>query len=219
MTDSLAPVDLSLLHLTSIPAGHPAFLTRRMDWGDQAEVHRAVMSLFPVALPGPLDARRATSTILYRLENPASGPRILVQSLTEPDRDDHGIARTTLAGLGAVLVAGQQMRFRIDVNAVRSKARSGRRLALQPEEIGRFLHDDSNPERPGLLHGAVTGLEIREVTFDVRRFGQTPLRVAGVTGIAFVADPIILGHKLANGVGRAKSYGCGLLTVAPDSTG
>jgi CRISPR system Cascade subunit CasE len=216
MTESLTHVDLSMLHLTSIPAGHPAFLTRRMDWADQADVHRAVMSLFPVSLPGPLDTRRATSTILYRLENPSSGPRVLVQSLTSPERDDHGIAKTTLAGLGALLVAGRRLQFRIDVNAVRSKARSGRRLAVQPEEIGRFLLDDSNPDRPGLLHGAVTGLDVLDVTFDVRRFGQSPLRVAGVTGIAIVADPVLLGRKLANGVGRAKSYGCGLLTVAPE---
>lgn len=206
---------LSRLQLSAVPANHPALVARRFDWSDQADVHRAVMSLFPAVLPGPDGAKRAESTILYRLENPTSGPRILIQSLVPLRASEHDFPTTSLEGLVSTLSPGVALTFRLDVNAVRSQSRSGKRVPVPLAQIPRFLLDEADRDRPGLLRGAVTELQLFETIIDIRRSGATPLRVAAISGIAKVADPGLLSALIVKGIGRGKSYGCGLLTVAP----
>jgi CRISPR system Cascade subunit CasE len=41
--------------------------------------------------------------------------------------------------------------------------------------------------------------------------------MATYDGILTVTDPALLRRALCHGVGRAKAYGCGLLTLAPVS--
>lgn len=43
------------------------------------------------------------------------------------------------------------------------------------------------------------------------------IRRAVFEGILEVTDPDVLGHLLVSGIGRAKAYGCGLMTLAPVS--
>jgi CRISPR system Cascade subunit CasE len=53
-------------------------------------------------------------------------------------------------------------------------------------------------------------------TLRFRRGQQTvTLRVATFDGRFRVVDPTALRAALVNGIGRAKAYGCGLMTLAP----
>ncbi len=211
----MSTLDLAGVNLTAVPATHPSFTSRRVNWHDQAEVHRAVMSLFAPELPGPEGAKRASSAILYRLETLTSSPRVLVQSSAAPRQSDFGMTSTTLAGLATVLAPGLAVRVRIDINAVRSQSRTGKRVPVAAEDLSDFLLNPLDLDRPGLLHGAFGSLTLLDVTPVLRSSGGIPLRVARITGEAIVADPGVLAEKLINGVGRGKSYGCGLLTIAP----
>ncbi len=215
MNISTSTLDLGSVNLTAVPATHHVFAARGINWNEQAEVHRAVMSLFAAELPGAEGAKRSASSILYRLEIPTSGPRVLVQSSATPIYSDSGIATTTLAGLASVLVPGLTVRLRVDVNAVRSQSRTRKRVPVGSEALSEFFLNPGDIDRPGLLHGALESLTIFDVTQVVRAAGGIPLRVAQISGEAVVADPEQLADKLINGVGRGKSYGCGLLTVAP----
>ncbi|CAG4902551.1 unnamed protein product [Acidithrix sp. C25] len=62
----------------------------------------------------------------------------------------------------------------------------------------------------GLSEIAVDDLKVR-----VLRAGRTPLRIARIDGNAVVRDQGALVALLDEGVGRAKAYGCGLLSVLP----
>ena len=215
MSTPITTFDLATVNLTTVPATHPAFTSRRVNWNDQADVHRAVMSLFPVELPGPDGSKRSASAILHRLETPTSGPRVLVQSSVAPRRNDFGIATTTLSGLTSLLVPGLRVRMRIDVNAVRTQSRTGKRIPVVAEDISAFLLNPDNIDQPGLLAGALDSVSLEDVTPVLRLVGRVSLHVVRISGEAVVADPVTLAARLVNGVGRGKSYGCGLLTVVP----
>lgn len=191
--------------LLAVPLDHPCFARGVRAWQDLEQVHKAVMSLFPATLPGPAHTRRADSSILFRVEPHAR--RVLVQTATAPIEKDTGIRSTSLEGLIAVLAPAMTVRFRVDVNAVRCQARTGKRLPVTEEEIPRWLADR--------LHRAVSNPVVDDLTVTVFRKGTTPLRVASVTGRAEVADPAHLHQLIRAGVGRARAYGCGLLSVAP----
>lgn len=60
-------------------------------------------------------------------------------------------------------------------------------------------------------------IERRRVVFS-RAGRRVTLDQATFQGILRVSDPQKLGHALVHGIGRAKAYGCGLLTLAPVSS-
>ncbi|NNH72320.1 type I-E CRISPR-associated protein Cas6/Cse3/CasE [Nocardia uniformis] len=53
------------------------------------------------------------------------------------------------------------------------------------------------------------------LTFD-RADRKVVLSVATFEGVLTITDPGLLRNALINGIGRAKGYGCGLLTLAPN---
>lgn len=135
------------------------------------------------------------------------------------------------------LAAGQIWRFRVTANPVRSvSAGEGKRGKVTPHITRRFQEEwflsrcerwgfeipergdgpDGAPVRPMELSGTgVTGFGRSDPTSGRR--GQVSLTRVTYRGELTVADPDALRHSLTFGVGRAKAYGCGLLTLAPNS--
>lgn len=77
------------------------------------------------------------------------------------------------------------------------------------------------PGSSAALPGVDEVLDVRIVNRDVRRFskgkgGQNRVTIATATfeGSLIVDDPTRLGEALVEGIGPAKAYGCGLLTLA-----
>ncbi|KAB7835802.1 type I-E CRISPR-associated protein Cas6/Cse3/CasE [Streptomyces mobaraensis] len=74
-----------------------------------------------------------------------------------------------------------------------------------------------HPEQPE--HHQVNVLAARRLDFPRRHGDRRPahVRIHTVTyeGHLEITDPTALHRTLTHGLGRAKSYGCGLLTVAP----
>jgi CRISPR system Cascade subunit CasE len=176
--------------------------------------------------------------VLYRLEQGTAGKvRVLLQSLVQPDfaRLPQGYLESppqskTLDSIDVLVQPGKKLRFRLRANptrAIDTKSRpdgtknNGKRVELRGEEAcTAWLH------RKAQQHGfRILACRIDAGAPDPRRVdgkveghkGDSPITIASVLfdGILEVVDPALLGEALQTGIGRAKSYGQGLLSLAP----
>jgi len=198
--------------LTLVPLQHPCLRPVR-NWTDQQVVHRAVMALFPDDLPGAPEERRATAGILYRHDSPARGPaRLLVQHQT-PLRSalqtDPNLRHADLGPLLSHLHIGIHVRFRVALNAVRVQTTTRARQAIT---------DTDELVVWGVQRLATAGLHEVDLSDQPRtkllQTGHGPLWTAQFDGGACVRDSGAVIETVQAGMGRAKAYGCGLLSLA-----
>jgi len=202
-----------LMFWSQVPAG----LLDISDWGDPRALHRAVMSLFPSDLPGAAQERRATAKVLFRVDETATGRVVLVQSLVAPTQAP-STAKVKAVHCGTAMTTGTPVRFRVAANAVmRCRRPDGkhRDAPLPEDKVAEWL--------TGKLAGALADVVILNATrsvYGVDRKGSkkeapAALQVDMIDGVGTVHDPDRLLEVVVDGVGRAKAYGCGLLTVSP----
>jgi CRISPR system Cascade subunit CasE len=124
----------------------------------------------------------------------------------------------------ARLQKGQVWRFRLRANPVIYRSRENR----QPLDRGKvFAHATSQQQKQWLLDRAEKyGFLLAEDAFEVvhtewKIFRKNPagknevkLRIATFEGVLTISDLERFKHALLSGIGRAKAYGCGLLTIA-----
>lgn len=117
--------------------------------------------------------------------------------------------------------AGQERRFRLRGNTVHSAAASDERKRGKI-----YPHVTTEQKKGWLLKKAESnGFEINGDDFDVTRtddirfrhgHGYVSLGIADFEGVLKISDAEKFKTALIQGVGRAKAYGCGFLTVAKD---
>ena len=201
------------------------------DLGDIVELHRSVMRAFPAQKKV---APRAALGVLFRVEGRTSPPELLVQSRVAPDwsrlTDGYLVDHEYRDGepLLAAAVPGRRLRFRLVANPSRKSAahragepppRNSRRVALtSDQERQEWLV--SRGERGGFRlvgPGSASGVRIDELPpLRGRRGGATVhVRPALFEGIVEVWDPELFRRAICDGIGPAKAYGCGLLSIAP----
>ncbi|MFV0429610.1 MAG: type I-E CRISPR-associated protein Cas6/Cse3/CasE [Arachnia sp.] len=197
-------------------------------------LHAAVLGCFPPAQSATSDHRT-----LWRLDNARTRlPKLLIASPLRPDltalNEQAGWNTGTpgrtahydpfLAGLDV----GQRWRFRLTANptsSVRPKdGGRGRRtahvtaeqqlhwLVARAAQMGVAFPEDS----VGAPAATVTG---RDISRFAKASGGKPITLSVVQfdGLLEVTDPEALRRTLTQGVGAAKGYGCGLLTLAPSA--
>lgn len=124
----------------------------------------------------------------------------------------------------ARLQAGQTWRFRLRANPVHSSSRD------KDAESGRgkvFAHVTQTQQKQWLLARAeACGFTLKEDAFDVVHTQwikfhrgtdssfEVTLRTATFEGVLTITDAERFRQTLMSGVGRAKAYGCGLMTIA-----
>ncbi|MEU6964990.1 type I-E CRISPR-associated protein Cas6/Cse3/CasE [Streptomyces chrestomyceticus] len=198
----------------------------RRDLADYPALHHTLMRLVPDGL-GPHPRQRAG--LLFRLETDARQPVLLIQTTLAPalERLPRGYspARTRdLTPLLNTLTPGRQVRYRITANP-------SVRRHLPPPGI-------PTPPGPPPRHGTVTalhgedaaawwrrratgaGLTLLTLTMHGRPFRRTDgpgpyHRLVQYDGTARITDPALLADALCTGIGKAKPYGAGLLSLAP----
>ncbi|MFR9727892.1 type I-E CRISPR-associated protein Cas6/Cse3/CasE [Saccharopolyspora sp. MS10] len=198
-------------------------------------LHRELMRLAPAGLG---DEARREAGLLYRVEQvvaPRQGLRILAQLTLEPDvralasEFAAQVQQRRLNPLLSRLTTGARVRYRIDANATK---RHGN--AAEPHKRGKLanLHG-TEAELWWLRKSTEVGLHPLQLTStpqpDVlgraskRNKDKNPgdeesyTAVHGVTrfdGIGVVTDPDRLRAAVNVGIGRARNYGCGLLSLA-----
>lgn len=186
-------------------------------------LHRAVESAFP----GERERR------LWRIDWLGDTCWLLIVSRDEPDmgtiqrpfgfpsREKAGVSKRYAPFLNR-LEKGQIWRFRLKANPVVSVAVSNR----QSGERGKVhAHVTQRQQKEWLAKRANKyGFEIQPDGFDVthtswHRFEKTDgeqvtLRTAVFEGWMVVSDADLLRKTLCEGIGRAKAYGCGMMTLA-----
>ncbi len=173
--------------------------------------HRAVMSLFADNLGSQ---PRRDNNILFRLETlSGQAPSFLIQSDIPPDPDKCPPGAKVKEIPAANFSSGSFVVFRLSVNPLIRK-NQGKGILV------RFDEDD--PAGTAMtewlskkLAGAFSELEIvnHKREFLKSKDSQKTIVVDLVDGVGKIADPNQLSEFLRVGVGRAKAYGCGLLTV------
>lgn len=185
----------------------------RRDLSDVHQLHRSVMSMFP-EVPG--ETPRVDLGVLYRLE-PGDKAVLLVQSSAPAERQPAGF---TIAGsrplepLLDALQPGQRVRYRVVANATRSTFERGTRgklKALTGQDASEWW------QRRAAVCGLQLGADHTAETVGLTgRRGENQVTVIGTRfdGIATVLDADSLRTAVREGIGRAKAYGCGLLSLA-----
>lgn len=195
----------------------------RLTLASPQRVHAAVLSCFPAE-------ESATGRILWRLDHLDNSRRqLMIMSPARPDltalNEECGWPTTSgwrtadASRLLDTLAAGQHWRFRLTANPVRSVAVPGGPRGV-PVPLAAHQQLDwllERAERCGVRwQGEGIGAVVtRRETLVFRRNGsnRVTLSVAQFDGRLEVVDPSRLREVLTQGIGRAKGYGCGLLTL------
>ena len=201
--------------------------------GDSHFLHVRVMAMFPDHVG---TAARAALGVLHRLDRSEHGDvlALLVQSKDRPSParlpvgfldsriGDDALATTDLSPVLEAIEVGAQFRFRLRANATRridtksapdGSRRNGRRVPVRGDE-GRLRWILSRLEANGMhLLGAC------EQRPDGRSDGQANHAVRTHEGCVFdgmlqIVEAKRARHALATGIGPAKAYGFGLLSLA-----
>lgn len=181
--------------------------------------HRAVMGLFPEVESTTI---RADLGVLFRYEViPGQAPYFLVQSAVEPEGGRLKDAIKVKLIEQETPASGSPVAFRLAANTVRREGKTARPIPADP-------HDSLTNENPAtewirqklaVALSDISFTQFNRQVLGVNRRGQgidtRVVQVDTVDGIAIVKDSVELEKILLNGVGRAKSYGCGLLSIRP----
>lgn len=186
----------------------------RRDLADAYEMHRTLVRAFVS------EANQTPPRFLWRLESQGAwvDPVLLVQSahsadwsyLEALDRYLKSPAEIKEVPLDGLLNPDGRYRFRMRANP--TVTREGKRLGLVGEEAQLAWLG-----RQGVRHGfridaaMVTGSEVL-----AGRKGDTRMRVrwAMFEGVLCPTDSTVLKQALLDGIGPAKAFGCGLMSLA-----
>ena len=206
----------------------------RRDLASPYQLHRTLSRAFGDA---PEGVHRQTHGVLFRVDDPApGGTPVLVQSATDPDwrrlPSGYALRRDGPKPFELDLALGQTLRFRLAVNPVRRINEDGKRHPTRlPLVHPRGAVGGEGVPPDGYLdwlarQGARLGfdvLQVSDVPFRVarrRRRGQDLAKAEvphfGVRfdGTMAVTDPEALTRAVHDGVGPAKAFGFGLLSLA-----
>ena len=193
------------------------------------KLHAAVESSFP---PGPeTDGRN-----LWRIDKLDNDFYLLVLSNERPDFShiveqfgwpgaEQGWETKNYVQFVERIETGQRWQFRLRANPVHSVKPAGGLKAPKPTQRGKvYAHVTVQQQEQWLLERAEKyGFKLQEGSFrvvqrEVRQFRRqrqpVTLGVATFEGILEVTDATLFRRALTGGIGRAKAYGCGLLTLA-----
>ncbi|MFJ9554429.1 type I-E CRISPR-associated protein Cas6/Cse3/CasE [Nocardiopsis sp. NPDC101807] len=200
------------------------------------ELHRLVIGLASRDLGEErVESPRRRAGLLFRLEETRGAPVLLVQSSGALDANALGegfgsVAERDLTPFLEGLEKGEEVRYRIaaapskrlgksEKNADRlgDRAKPGVRAYTRPlfgEQAEQWWRERAERNGLDLLDVSGTGAV---PALDRGRSGKRGVRihVTRFDGYAVVRDPDALREAVRNGVGRGKSFGCGLLSLAP----
>ena len=194
------------------------------DWTDQKAAHRAIMAMFPRDLPGDPAARRAAHGILYRLDNLGGQAVVLVQSAIAPVLLPPAAQTMTVPEHAWRFAPGDRVAFRVAVNPVKRIGKVDPRLTAE-DRATRTLVADGKAREVGIgfdevpgwvaakVADALTDIEVLDQYRDTTKGGRHRLTVDTLDCLATVVDTDRFDALRRDGVGRAKAYGCGLLTA------
>jgi CRISPR system Cascade subunit CasE len=213
---------------------NPARRGARKLLGSPHATHAAVRAAFASAAA----YERAGARTLWRLDNPAPGNIILyivspgqpdlthlVEQAGWPTLPEASWETRSYDGLLASLEPKQRWAFRLTANPVHSgrkteESKDTQRFGyLREREQAQWLTDRA--ARYGFCVIAQAdgtpnlALHHRQTVTFKRGNGNVTLVTTTFDGVLEIVDADMFRRSLINGIGHAKAYGCGMLTLAP----
>jgi CRISPR system Cascade subunit CasE len=189
----------------------------RSDLGNAHNLHRSLMQAFP---DGHQENPRADWNILFRQE--LDSDVILVQSDSELEPDWTQLPQGYLANhfvksfdlQTSQLKLGQVFQFRLKANPSKRDKQSGKLIGMFHPP-----HQEAWLARKGIQSGfAIETVDIIPTPnlYGTKAKGISPIKIFTVLyqGTLQVSDPALFVEAIRQGVGRGRSYGCGLLSIA-----
>ena len=184
----------------------------RRDLSDRYELHRTLLCAFSEQLP-------PQERVLYRVEQAQRQPyvTVLVQSQELPDwekaerlSDPRYLCKLPeVRAVEPQVSAGLRLPFRLQANP--TVKRDGKRHAIYAEdELARWL------QRKGEAHGfSVNPLDVRSVKLGKQhgKKREQTWHLVQFDGVLQVTATDTFVAGLRGGIGSAKAFGCGLLSV------
>ena len=188
-------------------------------------LHAIITASFPASV-----ANDAANRLLWRVDKLGHSLYLLVVSPQKPDFshfiEQLGWPASEQKWETAIydpflsrLNAGQQWKFRLRANPTYCKkdtenpnARGKTTPCLRIDDQKSWL-ESKLPKHGAILNGFE--LTSREVNQFTRGGESVTLNIATFEGVLTITDPDLLRKALIEGIGRAKAYGCGLLTLIP----
>lgn len=198
---------LSQLNLKCMDRGAMRALT------DVYRLHQLVMKGFA--------AYSSTNRILYRVEPEERCGQIavLVQSLQAPDWGcltdaNHGVVSARVKEFSVIFKAGDTYAFRLRANPV--VTRDGKRRGLiRDESLLEWLGKKEG--NVGARFGSMTVVDegyVSGIKGGEEKKHRMSLKLARFEGALEVVDPMLFQETFSSGIGPAKAFGCGLLSLA-----
>jgi CRISPR system Cascade subunit CasE len=166
--------------------------------------HRLVMAGFPQTTA---PSARAEFAALFRVDNDSA----LIQSAIAPDYSrvvPPELVQTR--SFEPQVIDGQSYRFRLAINSIKRKSRSGADIPVDPHEWMAARDFGAEFDITSATHDPVTELS-----------GDRRVRVNrwGLEGSLIIADAERLTTAISQGIGRGRAWGCGLLSIVPIHSG
>lgn len=187
----------------------------RHDLRDAVAVHRRVMSLVADGI-GPQARQKAG--VLFRLDQTPTGPVMLVQSALPPNierlPDGYGTAEIRdITPLIEALRPGMAVRYRIAANASKRVAKGT--LARKVVPLSGIAADEWWHRKAEAIGLRLLSLRSDQQPPMVGRLKTVRHGIVRFDGHAVICDAELVRSAVLSGVGRGKSFGCGMLSLAP----
>lgn len=179
------------------------------------EMHRTLSRGF-----GTDKAEYEAARCLFRVDNggASTGLHVLVQSRVRPDWGLLSVPDTYMAGppevkeFSPVLKPGRRLRFRLRANP--TVKRDGKRLGLYKEEEQlKWLSRKGNAGGFAVLSAECASDD--KLGFRTAAGSEATFAAVTFDGVLTVTDPDAFLETLSGGIGSAKGFGFGLLSIAP----
>lgn len=189
------------------------------------DLHRAIWELFP-------DRPEDTRDFLFRVEalEPDKGARVLMLSQNSPAEQSEHSRLLATRDWNPAFAEGQHLRFRLRANPVKSIAddSKGNKIGKNGKEYAKrvrvpLIHEEQQQawlerklESAALLDQLIIQREmpLRFSKSDGKKRMAGKVQPVLFDGVLVVQDPQALLECLQQGIGPAKSFGCGLLSLA-----
>lgn len=186
---------------------------------DPYSLHRVVYGLYPDVRSSDAKAGHQASGILHADQGgDFHGRKILLLADREPaGQAEGGYGEVRSKVIPIDFLNHARYRFKVIVNPTRRDSASGKLIPVKGRDAVAGWFAERGPASWGFC---VVPEHLQVDRLDVLRFNDKAQRTvtlaqAHVQGQLKVTDPEQFRHSFANGIGRGRSFGCGLLQIVP----
>lgn len=184
------------------------------------EIHRVLWKMFP-------SRQDESRDFLFRIERQQKGleTEILMQSINKPVSSKQSYHVTALREYQLSLLNGQKLRFRLRANPVKTisdkRGRINRKGKIKKCRVPLIREEDQRAwlQRKFSPFCSIVKLNIQNeapLYFRKKKEQRTgKIQTVLFNGIIMINDPDSFLDKMTIGIGPAKAFGCGMLSIAP----